>query len=184
MSKMICTFFKLLYSLLRFIIMKLFHFRHFKFSLINVVSPFTKISLEKGGELTLGKPARIRSGTKLQVRKGAKLTIGDNTFINHNCYIYCHLKITIGKDVQIGPQVFIYDHDHDYLAGLKKEQYICSEVVMGDHVWVGANTIILRGTKIGNNCVIGAGSVIKGEFPDNSIIIQKRTNTVYPMVHG
>jgi acetyltransferase-like isoleucine patch superfamily enzyme len=47
-------------------------------------------------------------------------------------------------------------------------------VEIGDNSWVGANTIILRGTKIGKNCVVGAGCVISGEYPDNSIITQKR----------
>lgn len=79
----------------------------------------------------------------------------------------------------MGPNVLIYDHDHDFRKeeGLKKLKYKTAPVDIGDNVWIGANTIILRGTKIGNNCVIGAGSVIKGCYPDNSIVVQKR-NTI------
>ena len=56
--------------------------------------------------------------------------------------------------------------------------FVASQIEIGENVWVGANTVILRGTKIGNNCVIGAGSVIKGIIPANSIIIQKRNQIV------
>lgn len=47
---------------------------------------------------------------------------------------------------------------------------------------VGCNVVILRGTSIGKNCIVGAGSVLKGTYPDNSVIVQKRqtTVTVYP----
>lgn len=77
--------------------------------------------------------------------------------------------------------MLIYDHDHDFRAknGLKELKYKTSPVEIGDNVWIGANTVILRGAKIGNNCVITASSVIKGEYPDNSIIVQKRnTETI------
>lgn len=179
MLKYITTFGKIVLTLFRFMILKILHPRNFHCSLINVVSPFTEISLNRGAKLTLGKPARIRSGAKIHVRKGANISIGDNTFINHGCMILCRQQITIGKEVQLGPHVLIYDHDHDYRVGLEKEQYKCSSVEIGNNVWIGAHTIILRGTKIGNNCVIGAGSVIKGEYADNTLILQKRETSVY-----
>ena len=74
----------------------------------------------------------------------------------------------------------IYDHDHDFRIkdGLKSLKYKTSPIIIGNNVWIGSNTIILRGSKIGNNCVIGAGSVIKGTYEDGSIIVQKRENSV------
>ena len=51
-------------------------------------------------------------------------------------------------------------------------------IEIGKHCWIGANTTVLRGTKIGNNVVIGAGCVIKGEIPDGTVVIQKRINEV------
>jgi acetyltransferase-like isoleucine patch superfamily enzyme len=89
-------------------------------------------------------------------------------------------KITIGKDVQFGPNVLIYDHDHDFRKknGLKELKYITSPVEIGDNVWIGANVVILRGTKIGNNCVVGAGSVITGEYQDNTVIVQERKDKI------
>jgi len=171
----------LLYSLAKFCLLKLFHIKGFKFSFLNLVSPFTEFEIGKKAKLSLGKMVRIRSGSKIKVRNGAEVQIGDNTSLNHGCMIVSHEKVSVGKDVQFGPNVLIYDHDHDFRAenGLKKLKYKTSPVIIGDNVWIGANTVILRGTKIGNNCVVGAGSVIKGEYLDNTVIVQKRETLSY-----
>jgi len=102
--------------------------------------------------------------------------ICDNTSLSHGCMVISHESISIEKDVRFGPNVLIYDCDHDFKSenGLKKLKYKTSPVKINDNVWIGANTIILRGIKIGDNSVVGAGSVVKGEFPDNSFIVQKK----------
>ena len=51
-------------------------------------------------------------------------------------------------------------------------------ITIGNNVWIGANTLILRGTTIGDNCVVAGGSVIRGNYPSNTVIIQKRTTEV------
>ena len=84
----------------------------------------------------------------------------------------------IGEGTEFGPSVYLYDHDHDYRVGLKEEKFLSAPVVIGKNCWIGANTVILRGTVIGDNCVIGAGSVIKGCFPDKSVIVQRRTTEI------
>lgn len=108
------------------------------------------------------------------MRSNAKLKIGNNVSLNYNDMIVCHEKITIGNDVQLSPNVQIYDHDHDYKAGLKKMKYKTAPVEIGNEVWIGANSIILRGTTIGDNAVIGAGSVVKGNIPAGTVFVQKR----------
>ncbi len=89
-----------------------------------------------------------------------------------------HILIKAG--VEFGPNVLIYDHDHDFRAfgGLKEKKYVCERVEIGQNCWIGANSVILKGTILGDNCVVGAGSVIKGTFKDDSLIYQKRTTTV------
>lgn len=92
--------------------------------------------------------------------------------------ITAHQSIKIGSNVQIGPNVLIYDHDHDYKSKNSK-LYKSSEVDIGDNVWIAANVVILRGTKIGNDCVVGAGAILRGNYPDNTTIVQKRELTTY-----
>ena len=172
------------YSFIKFYFIKLFHIKNFRFTVFNLVSPFTEIEIGKKSKLTFMKMIRIRSGCKIKVRNCAEVYIGDNTSLNYGCMIISHERIIIGKDVQFGPNVLIYDHDHDFRAtnGLKELKYKTSPIEIGDNVWIGANTVILRGTKIGNNCVIGAGSVIKGELADNSVVIQKRKTEVFEKI--
>ena len=176
MKKYIRAMICILFSLIKFLIIKIYHFKGFKFSLFNLISPFVEIDIGKKGCLILGKFVRMRSGTKIFVRKGAEIRVGNNTSLNHGCMVIAHEKITLGNNVQFGPNVLIYDHDHDYKLkdGLKNLKYKTSPVLIGDNVWIGANVVILRGTFIGENSVVGAGSVIKGIYPSNTLIVQKR----------
>lgn len=180
MKKYIRAIICIIFSLIKFTVIKLFHFSGFHFSLVNIFSPFTEIDLGRKSYLRLSKLVRARSGVKLKVRNNAKLEVGEATSFNHGCMIICHDEIKIGANVQFGPNVLIYDHDHDYKAidGLKSLQYKTDPVVIGNNVWIGANVVILRGTTIGDNCVIGAGSVVKGNFKNNKLILQKRETTV------
>ena len=100
--------------------------------------------------------------------------------INNNCRIACRDNIVVEEGVEFGPGVLVYDHDHQFNArtGVAEKEYKTSPIKIGKNSWVGANTIILRGTEIGENCVIGAGSVIRGKYQDGVIIVQKREETV------
>ena len=155
---------------------KLFHLTSFKAPLICLVSLHTEITMDYGAKLSIGKRFRMRDGAKIRVRKGAVCRIGRNVSVNSNNMIACHESIIIGDNCQFSPNVQIYDHDHDFRAegGIDAMKYKTAPIRIGSNVWIGANTVILRGSEIGDNCVIGAGSVIKGKFPPNTIIVQKR----------
>lgn len=168
------------FTLIKFVLIKIIHWKEFKFNLIERFSPNTQVDIGENSSIILGQAIRAHSGTKLRVRKDGRLTIGKNTSFNYGCIVTCHKEIKIGEGVEFGPNVLIYDHDHDFkvAGGIKEKKFNYGKVEIGDNVWIGANTVILRGTKIGNNSVIGAGSVIKGEFPDNCVIVQKRENKI------
>ncbi len=159
---------------------KLFHPKAFHGPLIAMVSPSTEISLDYGGKLRIGKRFKMRDGAKLRVRKGGECVIGDYTSVSSCNMIACHEKVYIGSNVQFSPNVQIYDHDHDFRHpdGLKANHFKTAPVIIGNNVWIGANTVILRGTTIGDNCVIGAGCVVKGDIPAGSIFTQKRENVL------
>lgn len=175
-KKIIRTIICLVYSFFKLGLKKIFHHKRFKYSVYSIISPFTNLEIGKGARVYLGKMIKIRSGCKLRARKNSEIRIGKNTSLNHGCIFTAHEKIVIGDNVQFGPNVLIYDHDHDFRKkdGLKNLEYITDSVVIGDNVWVGANVVILRGTEIGDGCVVGAGSIIKGKFPNNTIIVEKK----------
>lgn len=156
--------------------LKLIHGPQFRGNILCAVSPLTEITLDRGGSLSIGRRFRMRDGAKLRVRRGAVCTIGDNVSVNSSNVIACHDRITIGNNVQFSPNVQIYDHDHDYRAegGVNAMKYRVSPVHIGNDVWIGANTVILRGTELGDGCVVGAGSVIKGKYPAGTVVVQKR----------
>ena len=158
---------------------KLFHPINFKGPIISLVSPFSEITIS-GGKLFIGENFKMRDGAKIRVRKGAECIIGNNTSVNSDNMIACHERIVIGDNVQLSPNVQIYDHDHDFRAigGLAAMKYKTSPVIIGNNVWIGANTVILRGTEIGDNCVIGAGCVLKGKYEAGSVVVQKRNDFV------
>ena len=166
------------YSALRMGLYKILIGSNFKSGIIERISPNVVLEFNKGSRVSLGKKIRIHSGSKLKVRPGARLIIGDNVKINYFCIIACQDSIKIGDGTEFGPSVYLYDHDHDYKAGLSsnsdEESFKKAPIIIGKNCWIGANTIILRGTKIGDNSVVGAGCVLKGNYPDGSVIVQKR----------
>lgn len=148
----------------------------------NIVRVFkdASIRIDKGGKLDLGKGAAIGERCLCTVRSGAEIKIGPMSSLNSDCKLVSHEKIEIGHDTIFGPNVLIYDHDHVFNteSGVRRKEYTSSEVVIGNNCWIGANTVILKGTHIGDNCLIGAGSVVKGTFPSGSIVLQKRTTEI------
>ena len=104
---------------------------------------------------------------------GASIEIGDQSRIN-GVYIHAQKKIVIGKMCVIASGVNIIDSNGHILYSAdrtKKERDLPEEIIIGNNVWVGVNSIILKGTKIGDNSVVGAGSVVKGTYPENSLIV-------------
>lgn len=174
MRRQINNILSIAFSAVRFGWLKLIHGDRVHADLIERFSPNVVIEITRGARLILGKRVRAHSGCKFKVRRNAELNIGDGVKINYNCIFACHEKISIGNGTEFGPSVYIYDHDHDFRAGLKENKYKCAPVSIGKNCWIGANTVILRGTTIGDDCIIGAGSVINGEFPSHTVIIQRR----------
>jgi acetyltransferase-like isoleucine patch superfamily enzyme len=129
------------------------------------------LRISKSAETSIGKETVTRPNVTFRVEDG-RLCIGDKCFFNNNVSVTCMDKITIGDGCQIANNVVIVDHDHDYKNSLSS--FIKEEVVIGKNVWIGANCVILKGSKIGDNSVIAAGSVVKGEIPANTLFYQKR----------
>ena len=167
-------------AFLKYALLKLEHGRGFAARGPAVLSPLTEITVEKGCQARIGQMLKMHNGAKLRVRCGATLEIGSRFGMSNGCVVTAYEHVTIGDDVMLGPNVLIYDQDHDYRApgGVAAKQYKTAPVRIGNNVWIGANSVILRGTVIGENSVVGAGCVLKGEYPPNSLILQKRETEV------
>ena len=135
---------------------KLFHLQGFKASPICMISPFSEITVEAKGKLQIGKMLKMRDGSKIRVRKGASCVIGNSVSLGSNTMIVCRNRVIIGDDVMFGPNVQLYDHDHDFRTdgGVKAGKYKVAPISIGNNVWIGSNVVILRGTTIGDGAVI------------------------------
>lgn len=181
LKRKIKSMISVLWSLGRFSLLKLWKRGNFSFHLVERFSPNTRIDFIRG-TLRLGNRVRAHHGTKLLINGGA-LQIGDDVGLNDECGIYCFDSIRIGARVGFGPRVMIYDHDHDFRSerGWLGGKMRTAPVVIGDDVWIGTGTVILRGTTIGDGSVIGAGCVVRGNIPPHTVLVQKREEELRPI---
>jgi len=144
-----------------------------------------------GAKITIGKNVNINSGffsnllglyqrTIIVAKKNARIHIGDNVGMSGST-VYAWDEITIGDDTLIGVNCKIMDNDfhpidpdvrrQDMHTGrVSTEKVFKKPVHIGKNVFIGCNCLILKGTEIGDNCVIGAGSVVCGKFEPGSVI--------------
>ncbi len=103
--------------------------------------------------------------------------IGNNVFFNNYCSVCAQNEICIGDGTIFGENVKIYDHNHIYqnpTIAIKHQGYTSAPIHIGKHCWIGSNVTILKGVKIGDNCVIGVGCVIYKDVPANSVVVNKQ----------
>lgn len=147
------------------------------------VDKHTCLCVRNGSCITVGSNVYLRSNrdgyhtgmpypaTLLADGLQSQIIIGDNCRIN-GAYVHAQRMIEIGSNCVIAAGVNIIDsnghqvHSANRTIGRDKPE----PIRLGNNVWIGVNTVILKNTTIGDNCVVSAGSVVKGIFPANSII--------------
>lgn len=104
--------------------------------------------------------------------ENSEINISDNVWINNNVVLIADCaKISIGKNTIIGPNLSVFTSDfHDINPNRMSANYIKSDVVIGENVFIGMNVTILKGVSVGDNTVIGTGSIVSKSFPANVVI--------------
>ena len=125
---------------------------------IEGITALAKVLLTCRGDFLLNPPFYCDYGYNIEV--------GDNCLINYNCTFIDVAKIKLGNFCLLGPNVSIYTAGHPIHPAPRNGNYTYGVgVELGDNVWVGGNTVICPGVKIGSNSVIGAGSVATKDIP-------------------
>ena len=143
------------------------------------------LRISQNAEVKIGKNCTIvsnnnRAGitvfTKFKITAlfGSKIYIGENVSFNGTSLSCRTSSISIGSGTIIGPNVIIVDSDfHGIYPAINRENNLdyASDrpVKIGDNVWIGMNTVILKGVNIGENSVIAAGSIVKNDIPSNCL---------------
>lgn len=128
--------------------------------------------IEDSGSIQINQGVNFAGTSKLLAFEDGKITIGKNTFFNRNCSINSLQEIRIGDNCLFGEDVKIYDHNHGFTNNnkiIREQGYKKAAITIGNNVWVGSGTIILKGVNIGDNAVIGAGCILKDDVASNTI---------------
>jgi acetyltransferase-like isoleucine patch superfamily enzyme len=115
------------------------------------------------------------------------LRVGQRCVIGRGSHIVAHHSIEIGDDVFTGPYVYITDQNHKYEdieTPIGRQWPVNSAVRIGAGSWLGTGAVILPGAMIGRNVVVAAGSVVRGEVPDNCVIAGVPAKVVREHVPG
>lgn len=108
----------------------------------------------------------VRVCSSVMIAGAGNLTIGDNTWVGHRTMLIASSCIKIGSNVDIGPNVFIGNGTHrltpdrERIAGIE----LSEDVTIGNGCWLCANSMILPGVVVGNQCVVAAGAVVTKSF--------------------
>lgn len=130
--------------------------------------------------MALGEGVLVMPGAWLAVERVAwssptpVLRLGDRVGIRANCTLSAAASIVIEDDVVLGGSVTVVDSDHTWRNGhpnVLHNPVDAAPIRIGRGTWVGDHSTILRGTTIGELCVIGANSVVRGDIPDRSIAV-------------
>ncbi|MCK1795315.1 sugar O-acetyltransferase [Streptomyces sp. XM4193] len=118
----------------------------------------------------LGEDVAVRA--PFRVDYGTHITIGARTFINFGAVLLDCAPITIGEDVQIGPNVQLLTPIHPLEAEPRRNKWEGAKpITLGDNVWLGGGVIVCPGVTIGENTVVGAGSVVVRDLPPNVVAV-------------
>jgi len=119
---------------------------------------------------TLGDDVEIRP--PLHCDYGYQTHIGARTFVNVGLVALDVARITIGSDVQLGPNVQLLTPTHPLDAGQRREGWEAAlPITLGDGVWLGGGVIVCPGVRIGDNTVVGAGSVVVDDLPPRVLAV-------------
>lgn len=136
-----------------------------------------RISIPRHWEdIRLGKGVGLDEGVVLLCsgeRKSGKLVLGRECYVNRGTLFDAHLGIEVGARAMIGPFCYITDSDHSFESGkaVMDQPMRSRHVHIGEEAWMGARVTVLRGVRIGRGAVIGAGSVVNKDVPDNAVAV-------------
>ena len=159
---------------------------------------------KKGAKLKIGKNVTIKSSflsnlvglySRTIIVTGAVIEIGDNVGIS-GATIYARKGISIGENTCIGGNCKILDNDFHPIEAEARNQLLkdskggdsdlvpSKSIQIGKNCFIGCNSIILKGTQLGDGCVVGAGAVVSGKFEENCVIAGNPAKVIRKLERG
>lgn len=128
--------------------------------------------------IRLGKKVRIFPSSRLEVhenkQKNAYIHIHDDVSIGQSLHIISQGQLDIYSGTVISSNVMITNVDHEYediTKPILEQPHKVSKTVIGENCFIGTGAVLQAGTILGRHCIVGANAVVRGEFPDNCVIV-------------
>ena len=135
------------------------------------VCPNVTIEIGKGATLHLGRWSWIGHGSKIRVHEGEAF-IGAKSVLGQECTISAFQHVSIGRECIVADRVMMIDFDHSVVEverPIRDQGIYKRDVHVGHNVWIGYGVALLRGVTVGNNCVLGASTIVSKDVPDNAV---------------
>ncbi|HEU4975603.1 MAG TPA: acyltransferase [Baekduia sp.] len=136
------------------------------------IGPGVSLEVGRGAVLRLGRWSWIGHGCKIRVHEG-ECVIGAKTVLGQECTISAFQHVSIGRECILADRVMLIDFDHGVVEvdrPIRQQGIYKRDVRIGHNVWVGYGACFLRGTTVGDNCVIGTSSVVTKDVPDDAVV--------------
>ena len=168
---MIKAYLLIVYNLFRIALLKCLYGKRAQIHWVQRISPLCALKFFNQGAMTIGRNTDFSAYCDFEVHGNGKLQIGDATYLNRFCMISAHDSVSIGSHCLFGPGVKIFDNNHKYSpeSGVSTD-LSTAPIRIGNHCWIASDVIILKGSTIGDNCVIGAGCIIHGNIPAGTVV--------------
>lgn len=151
----------------------------YKLLFSNIVMPSyigKPIYINHAHNISCGEKVRIYPGMRVEIvnKNNSFIEIGNNVSIGQNFHVVSYNDVLkIGSNVVIAGNVLVTNCDHDYTGlhdSVLENDLIYKKTEIGDNCFIGNNAAILAGTVLGKGCVVGANSVVRGVFPDYTVL--------------
>lgn len=133
------------------------------------------VSLLGTGRISIGNRVRIYPGARMETHDSGEIIIEDECSIAQNFHVTSGKnKLIIGEKTTISGNVFITNIDHEYRnidEHIMNQPMIYKETIIGKNCFIGFGASIQAGTVLGNHCIVGTNAVVRGIFPDYSVIV-------------
>ena len=127
----------------------------------------TYIEINDSSYLSFGNDVIISKGSYICLNNNSKIIFNNRFSCNSNCLFSSQSSIIFGEDCMLGWNCIIIDGDGHKTSKSKEN----NEIVIGNHVWIGADCKILKGSTISTGSVVGIGSIVSGKFTQDNILI-------------
>lgn len=134
----------------------------------------------RGGKITFGSNVFFMKGAHLRIGKDAHFSVGHDSSFASNTNICCHKSISIGAYSHFGWDVTCLDTDFHKIWDIYAKRYMntTQKITIGEYCWIGAKSMILKGTKLPDHTTVSAGSIVKGHFTERNTIVSGNPATI------